>query len=135
MTSDFYFNATSWFCKTPFKAQCPPPPLSFFLYLHHCKWIVYCFLSSFWKEIQETTRVDITRKDRRVCIYKYKVFWRNRLLQYQSLVFFYQNCSSTVRKNCSSGWEKLLKFKAKGREFAKILRSLKQFVRTKIFGV
>ena len=30
----------------------------------------------------------------------------------------------TVRKNCSSDWEKLLKFEAKGQEFAKVLRSL-----------
>ena len=30
----------------------------------------------------------------------------------------------TVRKNCSSDWEKLLKFEAEDREFAKILRSL-----------
>ena len=37
---------------------------------------------------------------------------------------------STVRKNCSSYREKLLKFKAEGREFANILRSLEQFVRT-----
>ena len=29
----------------------------------------------------------------------------------------------TVRENCSSDWEKLLKFEAEGREFAKILRS------------
>ena len=41
------------------------------------------------------------------------------------MVFCYQNCS--VRKNCSSDREKLLKFKAEGREFAKILRSLEQF--------
>ena len=31
----------------------------------------------------------------------------------------------TVRKNCSSDWEKFLKFEAEGREFAKNLRSLK----------
>ena len=30
----------------------------------------------------------------------------------------------TVRKNCSSDREKLLKFEAEGREFAKYLRSL-----------
>ena len=36
----------------------------------------------------------------------------------------------TVRKNGSSDQEKLLKFKAEGQEFAKILRSLEQFVRT-----
>ena len=36
----------------------------------------------------------------------------------------------TVRKNCSSDREKLLKFEGEGREFAKILRSLEQFVPT-----
>ena len=36
----------------------------------------------------------------------------------------------TVRKNCSSDPEKLLKFEAEGREFAKILRSLEQFIQT-----
>ena len=35
-----------------------------------------------------------------------------------------------VRKNCSSDREKLLKFEAEGREFAKVLRSLEQFVQT-----
>ena len=34
----------------------------------------------------------------------------------------------TVRKNCSSDWEKLLKFKAERREFAKILGSLEKFI-------
>ena len=36
----------------------------------------------------------------------------------------------TVRKNCSSDWEKLLKFEAEGREFGKCLRSLEQFIQT-----
>ena len=36
----------------------------------------------------------------------------------------------TVRKICSSGREKLLKFKAEGRAFAKYLRSLEQFIQT-----
>ena len=36
----------------------------------------------------------------------------------------------TVRKNCSGDGEKLLKFAAEGREFAKILRSLEQFFET-----
>ena len=31
-------------------------------------------------------------------------------------------------KNCSSNREKLLKFETEGREFAKILRSLEQFI-------
>ena len=37
----------------------------------------------------------------------------------------------TVRKNCSSDWEKLLKFEADGQEFSKFLRSLEQFIQTK----
>ena len=36
----------------------------------------------------------------------------------------------TVRKNCFSDGEKLLKFEAEGREFAKFLRSLEQFIQT-----
>ena len=36
----------------------------------------------------------------------------------------------TVRKNCSSDREKLLKFEAEGPEFAKCLRSLEQFIQT-----
>ena len=35
-----------------------------------------------------------------------------------------------MRRNCYSDREKNLKFEAEGREFAKILRSLEQFVRT-----
>ena len=46
------------------------------------------------------------------------------------MLFCYQNCSDTVRKNCSSDQENLLKFKAEGREFAKILRSREQFIQT-----
>ena len=40
--------------------------------------------------------------------------------------FCFQNCE----KNCSSAPEKVLKFEAVGWEFAKILRELKQFIRT-----
>ena len=36
----------------------------------------------------------------------------------------------TVRKNYSSVREKLLKFEAECREFAKFMRSLKQFIQT-----
>ena len=35
-----------------------------------------------------------------------------------------------MRKNCFSDRADFLKFEAKGREFAKVLRSLEQFVRT-----
>ena len=33
-----------------------------------------------------------------------------------------------MRKNCSSGRENVLKYEAEGREFAKFLRSLEQFI-------
>ena len=35
-----------------------------------------------------------------------------------------------MRKNCSSDREKRLKFEAEGQEFAKIVRSLEQFIQT-----
>ena len=35
-----------------------------------------------------------------------------------------------MRKKCSSDREKNLKFEAEGREFAKLLRSLEQFMQT-----
>ena len=35
-----------------------------------------------------------------------------------------------MRKKCSSNREKALKFEAEGREFAKFLRSLEQFIQT-----
>ena len=35
-----------------------------------------------------------------------------------------------VRKNCSSGWEKLLIFQAEGQKLAKILWSLEQYIQT-----
>ena len=35
-----------------------------------------------------------------------------------------------MRKHCSSDREKLLKIEAQGQEFAKFLRSLKQFIQT-----
>ena len=40
-------------------------------------------------------------------------------------IFFPKLFGHNVRKNCSRDREKLLKFDAEGREFAKILRSLK----------
>ena len=36
----------------------------------------------------------------------------------------------SVRKNCSSDREKLLKSEAEGKEFAKFLRSLEEFIQT-----
>ena len=36
----------------------------------------------------------------------------------------------TVRKNCSSDREKVLKFQAEGQEFLNLLRALEQFIQT-----
>ena len=47
------------------------------------------------------------------------------------IVFCYQDCSDLLwEKKCSSDWEKHLKFKAEGREFAKFSRLLEQFIQT-----
>ena len=45
------------------------------------------------------------------------------------MVFCYQNCSDLLWEKIvlNSDREKILKFEAEGQEFAKILRSLKQF--------
>ena len=56
----------------------------------------------------------------------------------KKLIFFHKIVRPTVRKKCSSDWEKLLKFEAKGQEFSKILRSLEsersiQFFKQNIF--
>ena len=44
--------------------------------------------------------------------------------------YFVTKIVLTVRKNCSSDRETLLKFEGEGQEFAKFLRSLKQFIQT-----
>ena len=53
------------------------------------------------------------------------------LFQKSELWYFVTKIVLTYcEKNCSSDREKLLKFEAEGREFAKILRSLEQFIQT-----
>ena len=44
--------------------------------------------------------------------------------------FFIKIVLTYCEKKCSSNQEKLLKFEAEGREFAKFLRSLEQFIQT-----
>ena len=46
----------------------------------------------------------------------------------KKLVFCYQNCYDLLWEKIV--WEKLLTFEAEGREFAKFLRSLHQFIQT-----
>ena len=45
-------------------------------------------------------------------------------------IFLLKLISPAVRKNCSGDREFFLKFKAEGQEFAKVLRSLEQFIQT-----
>ena len=53
------------------------------------------------------------------------------LVEFQDLVFCYQNCSVThCEKNCFRDGEELLKFKAEGQEFEFFLRSLGEFMKT-----
>ena len=51
-------------------------------------------------------------------------------LDYLQWYFVTKIVPTYCEKNCSSDREKLLKFEAEGREFAKILRSLEQFIQT-----
>ena len=46
------------------------------------------------------------------------------------MVFCYQTCSDRLLEKESNDREKVLKFQAEGREFAKFLRSLEQFIQT-----
>ena len=57
-------------------------------------------------------------------------FKGHRLNKYREMVFCFQNCSDLVWELFFCDREKLLKFEAKGWEFAKILRSLEQFIQT-----
>ena len=45
-------------------------------------------------------------------------------------MFCFENHSDLLRKNCCSDQEKHLQFEAEVREFAKVLRSLQQFIKT-----
>ena len=96
-----------YFCLYPLKSEWKCDHLSWFMcqnkekYLHHIPWT---HSSSFCKKecgwVSKSVNVILLPK----------LFW------------------PTVRKNCPSNREKLLKFEAEGREFSKFLISLEQFV-------
>ena len=58
------------------------------------------------------------------------MFYRTKVEQENNGFMLSKLFWPTVRKNCSSDPEKVLKFEAEDQEFAKILRSIEQFVRT-----
>ena len=60
----------------------------------------------------------------------YELYNRSKLGMLGNGILFPKLFWPTVRKNCSSDQEKLLKFEAEGREFPKFLRSLEQFKQT-----
>ena len=49
---------------------------------------------------------------------------------YNDSTFYKQTEMVFCYQNCSSDREKVLKFEVEGREFAKVLRSLEQFIQT-----
>ena len=54
-----------------------------------------------------------------------------KVSKFQKQLYFVTKIVLTYcEKNCSRDQEKLLKFEAEGREFAKFLRSLEQFIQT-----
>ena len=64
----------------------------------------------------------------KVCI-RY-IFKKNYLLKLGNGILIPKLFWPTVRKKCLSNRKLLLKFEAEGREFAKFLRSLEQFIQT-----
>ena len=55
-------------------------------------------------------------------------FMAKSSINYRNGILFLKLFWPIVRKNCSRDWEKLLKFEVEGRELAKLLRSLEQFI-------
>ena len=52
------------------------------------------------------------------------------LISTKNVILFPKLFWTIVRKNCSSDREKLMKYEAEGQEFAKVLKSLEQFIWT-----
>ena len=79
-----------------------------------------------WEIFQHQNRTS--RQSRRITK-DYSTPWHDKVV-IEFLWYFVTKIvlTFTVRKNCSSDRKKLLKFEAEGPEFAKILRSLEQFI-------
>ena len=106
---------------------CLAPFLLFFFFFGKSINLVTFFLSC------STTSFSLSNKEWLFCGF-FSPFTDHKSQLKHNGAFFRQNWYfvtklfwPTVRKKCSSDWEKLLKFKAEDWEFAKILRSLEQF--------
>ena len=65
----------------------------------------------------------------KVSFFKKLEFWKQAFI-IRYWYFFTKIVQTYCEKNCTSDREKLLKFEAEGREFAKFLSSLEQFIQT-----
>ena len=68
------------------------------------------------------------------CFFALQGFFSDSITDLDEVVFCYQNCSDLLWESYPSDWEKLLKFEAEGREFAKISRSLASVLARTIFS-
>ena len=91
------------------------------MYFKNCVRFSFLFYTRMRKRILHTqTRGHYIKADVHIC---------GKIIT--EMVFCYQNCSGQLwEKKCSSDWEKLLKFETEGRELAKILGSLEQYIWT-----
>ena len=80
------------------------------------------------KEKKETTAFDTQLFKDKFCFWELNEFFYSKVNRNGILLpkLFWR----TVRKNCSSGGEKLLKFEAEGLKFANFVRSREQFIQT-----
>ena len=69
-------------------------------------------------------------RDKVACLWNKKREWNTLSEQKKNGILLPKLFWPTVRKNCSSDREIFSKFEAEGREFAKFLRSLEQFIQT-----
>ena len=103
------------------------------LYLGHC-YINPTFLSRFSKITGQIQMIIIYFLLRQlqclIMMILWKFIWNLGRLLVKNGILLPKLSWPTVRKKCSSDREKLLNFEAEGQEFAKILRSLEQFIQT-----
>ena len=90
--------------------------------MNHAFWLACC---SWWVHDEQW----MIKWNLKQSMEKIFLLWLKYLCKSRQIWYFVTKIVLTYcEKNCSSNREKLLKFEAEGREFAKILRSLEQFI-------
>ena len=88
---------------------------------------VICFNGLFWsKSFKNLARILLPSAFTGLP----KLTKNSQIIYYSNGILLPKLFWSTVRKNCPSDQEKLLKFEAEGREFANIFRLLEEFIRS-----